>query len=216
MSSREQRREWSDKLRGALTYRALDGREERWRHYISLMAHRWYDGESQIANNAPLANYVAARARAVAPKLAMGVPGWQVRSVFRPHSPNSEPALSAALTLLWRTENCRMEMKRITDDYALFGPGIGFVGYEERYTDVPIEKNRSLFGVIPLKPGSTLERLADVLPGMSDEQVESVRQLMSRRVFLKRVSPLNYAPDPTASHVSEAGYAARRLFLLPG
>lgn len=214
MTTKSQKTDWRDMIASSLAYQNMNKTGERYRRYIRLMQHRWEkDSDTPLSDDAPVVNMLASRVRAVAPKLAMGVPSWRVKSVFAPPSLNSEGALSEVLKTIWRTEQMASEMKRITDDYALFGPGIGFVGYEASFDEKVIDRQRSLFGVIPVRPGSTLDEIAERLPTFTTEQIKSVQMLLSQRVFMRRTSPLNFAPDPTAEHISSSGFMGRRLFL---
>lgn len=198
-------------LSSALRFRAKYGREERWKRYIKRLAHVYYT-DTQVES--PTINIMAARIRALVPQLALGLPSVKVESYTRPADPNSEPALSKVLEMLWRHERMDAETRRVTLDSETFGIGIGFVGYEAAFEGETLSKTRRLFGVIP---ETLTEKLSGFIGGATDgfskETVEAVRQLLAERAFLARTSPLNFVIDPTADHFTNAKYMGRRLFL---
>ena len=199
-------------LRSSLSYRAAFGREERWKRYVKRLAHIYYDG--RVAEESPTINIMAARVRAMVPMLAIGLPSVKVESYFRPQDPNAEPALAHVLEMLWRSEKMDDETRRVTLDAETFGMGIGFVGYETAWGDEPIARQRRLLGIMP--PGIT-DTLSDWTGGLTDplsvEHIESVKRLLSERIFMERVSPFDFYIDPTAAHFDKAQYMGRKLYL---
>lgn len=198
-------------LSSALRFRAKFGREERWKRYIKRLAHVYYT-DTQVES--PTINIMAARIRALVPQLALGLPSVKVESYTRPADPNSEPALSKVLEMLWRHERMDAETRRVTLDSETFGIGVGFVGYEAAFEGQPLSQTRRMFGVIPETLSAKLSGwVGGAADGFSKETVDAVRELLAERAFLARTSPLNFVIDPTADHFTNAKYMGRRLFL---
>ena len=70
--------------------------------------------------------------------------------------------------------------------------------------------NKRLFGVMP--PAVT-EKVSTLTAGLSDllsvDKQETVSQLVTERIFLERVSPLNFAIDPELSGFWNNNHVAR-------
>jgi hypothetical protein len=204
---------WEAQLSSAIKFKAKFGREDRWRRYIKRLAHRYYDG---VQEESPTVNIMAARIRALVPQLAIGMPVVKVEATRRPDNPNAEPALSKKLEDLWATERMDDETRRCTLDAETVGIGLGFVGYETTWGERAVGANKRLFGVMP---PSVTEKVSTLTAGLSDilavDKQETVSQLVTERIFLERISPLNFAIDPTADHFFNASFMARRLFMTP-
>lgn len=202
---------YEEQLRSALAYRRKFGREDRWLRYTDRLRHVYRTGTD---TESPTINIMAARIRSLVPQLAIGMPSVKVESYFRPTDPNSEPALSYALEMLWRAEGMDETTRRITLDAETYGIGIGFIGYQAEIGSETIASTRKLFGVVP---AAVTERLSDWTAGLSDafssEHAETVQRLLAERVFMERVSPFDYFIDPTAAHWTDAAYMGRRIHL---
>lgn len=204
---------YEEQLRGGLAFQAAFDRLDEWAQYVEIMGHN-FRGNDLLEGHAPTVNLLAARVRAQPPRLAYGVPTFNVTAYGRPPSPNSEAAIAARLKQIWEQEAFDDVTRQVTQDWPLFGLGIGFVGYESAKDCELASTRRRLFGFVPTGITEAVSRATD---GASDKlsKPEDRRTKLFRRerIFLERVSPVDFVMDPCGRHWDGCQFMARRLSL---
>lgn len=210
----DEKRMYHEQARGALLFRGKFNREELWRSYIQILGHNFYANE-QLKTDSPTINIVASRVRAQPPKLAFGVPSFDVKVFGSSPTPNSVPAIAEFLRMTWETEKFDEATRRITLDWPTFGLGIGMVGYENSADEEVLDTKRKLFGMFT--PDFTQKAKRIIPKGLVDiassREERTWRVILDERIFLERLSPLNFAIDPCADHWTDAQFMMRRIWL---
>jgi len=207
-------RMFQEQLRGALIFQAKFRRLEHWRGYIRILAHNFYSGDT-LKTDSPTINIVASRVRAQPPKLAFGVPSFDVKVLGHSPTKNTAAAIAEFLRMTWETERFDETTRRCTLDWPTFGIGIGFTGYENSADQQVLDTKRKLFGVFTpefTEKASRIvpEKLVDIA---SAREERTWRVILDERIFLDRVSPFNFVLDPAADHWTDAQFMARRIWL---
>ena len=205
---------YEEQARGALLFRGKFNREENWRSYLQILGHNFYAGE-KLKKDSPTINIVASRVRAQPPKLAFGVPSFDVKVFGAAPTKNTAPAIAEYLRMTWETEKFDEQTRRVTLDWPTFGIGLGFVGYENSADQQVLDTKRKLFGLFT--PEFT-EKARRIIPKAmvdiaSAREERTWRVVLDERIFLERVSPMNFAIDPCADHFTDAQFMMRRIWL---
>ncbi|MFA6167836.1 MAG: hypothetical protein WC700_14540 [Gemmatimonadaceae bacterium] len=202
---------YESKLTGALKYRRRDDREKRWKDYIAKLGHSWTTDKSK-----PIVNLISAKVRSQAPKLAFSEPNFEVKPYGRAPNPNSAVANAAILAKFWRQEGIDEVAREVMLDWPLIGFGVGFVGFEKANEGAILDQKRRVFGMSA--PQFVTDTIAKVTgrgtpDALTAREELSVRQLLRQRVFVDRVSPLDFVVDPCGKSFADSTFMARRLFL---
>lgn len=205
------------RLSSALAFKNHRNLEKRWRTYLRILGYNYYSPD-EVDEDQPVVNIIAARIRSMPPKLAFNVPTFECKSVGQPPYPNSEAALAAWLQLTWRREGFDDVFRSCILDSPTFGIGIAYVGYESSDEGPILDQRRKMFAALGGQVAEKVKAIASKM-GIKDGEPDVPREQQTppfqlhNRIFLERVSPLDFFIDPVAKSWGDATFMGRKVYL---